>query len=864
MNKSNIIRMTRQVLNHKPALGKASLALLLFFFTFAGEALAQSSMTDSQIMEFVVKENDKGTPREDIFKKLIERGVSVDDIRRIRDKYEKQNKNNVVGGRNIDGSQTIDRMRKNNGQTRREDNAEKNKDFKQRQTAGNKRRVNKSEMNDFQRKRYEEQEMDEYADAFDFVLPDSLDMMFPDKLGDGKDKGKKKEVFGRNIFNNKNLTFESDMNVAIPQNYRLGPGDAVYIDIWGASEQSVTATVSPEGTITIEGCGPVNVNGLTVAQANQRVKGVMQRHYAGSNIQLTVGQTKTISVNVMGEVQNPGTYTLSAFATVFHALYMAGGTNDIGTLRNIKVYRGGKLISTVDIYDYILNGNLKGNVTLASDDVIAVDAYDCLVDITGKVKRPMVYEMKSNESLATLLKYAGGFAGDAYEDVVHVVRKKGGRFSVYSLDEYSRADFHMCDGDSVAVDSTLNRYTNMVEAKGAVMRPGKYQYGSNITTVSQLLATAGGLAENAYAEHAILRRRKADRSLEVLSINPRAIMDHTQPDVALQNEDELFVPDRTAAQEERTLTIEGEVIYPGTYDFAENMSVEDLILQAGGLKDAASLVKVDVARRQRDKAAVTSSNNVAQMFSFKIKDGFTIDGEKDFILEPFDEVYVRRSPDYVEQQHVTIQGEVAFPGTYTITKKGMRLSELINMCGGILPEGYAKGARLERKLTEAEKIRQRQLLRMSTTSDSLDMSKLEISDIRFVGIYLDKALANPGSEWDLVVQEGDRLIVPLFNNTVSVQGEVMYPNTVGFKKGEKLNYYINQSGGYSLRAKKDRVFAIHMNGTVTRVKSAKDIEPGCEILVPAKRKRQQLSITQILSLGMTFVTLGSVIVSVMK
>ena len=864
MNKSNIIRMTLQVLNHKPALGKASLALLLFFFTFAGEALAQSSMTDSQIMEFVVKENDKGTPREDIFKKLIERGVSVDDIRRIRDKYEKQNKNNVVGGRNIDGSQTIDRMRKNNGQTRREDNAEKNKDFKQRQTAGNKRRVNKSEMNDFQRKRYEEQEMDEYADAFDFVLPDSLDMMFPDKLGDGKDKGKKKEVFGRNIFNNKNLTFESDMNVAIPQNYRLGPGDAVYIDIWGASEQSVTATVSPEGTITIEGCGPVNVNGLTVAQANQRVKGVMQRHYAGSNIQLTVGQTKTISVNVMGEVQNPGTYTLSAFATVFHALYMAGGTNDIGTLRNIKVYRGGKLISTVDIYDYILNGNLKGNVTLASDDVIAVDAYDCLVDITGKVKRPMVYEMKSNESLATLLKYAGGFAGDAYEDVVHVVRKKGGRFSVYSLDEYSRADFHMCDGDSVAVDSTLNRYTNMVEAKGAVMRPGKYQYGSNITTVSQLLATAGGLAENAYAEHAILRRRKADRSLEVLSINPRAIMDHTQPDVALQNEDELFVPDRTAAQEERTLTIEGEVIYPGTYDFAENMSVEDLILQAGGLKDAASLVKVDVARRQRDKAAVTSSNNVAQMFCFKIKDGFTIDGEKDFILEPFDEVYVRRSPDYVEQQHVTIQGEVAFPGTYTITKKGMRLSELINMCGGILPEGYAKGARLERKLTEAEKIRQRQLLRMSTTSDSLDMSKLEISDIRFVGIYLDKALANPGSEWDLVVQEGDRLIVPLFNNTVSVQGEVMYPNTVGFKKGEKLNYYINQSGGYSLRAKKDRVFAIHMNGTMTRVKSAKDIEPGCEILVPRKREKQKLSITQILSLGMTFVTLGSVIVSVMK
>ena len=298
----------------------------------------------------------------------------------------------MVGARDINGSKTIDRMRKNNGQTKRDDKADKNKNFQQRQTAGNKKRVNKDDMNEFQRKRYEEEEMDDFADAFDFVLPDSLDMMFPDEQGYGKDKKKtkKKEVFGRNIFNNKYLTFESDMNVAIPQNYRLGPGDAVYIDIWGASEQSVTATVSPEGTITIDGCGPVNVNGLTVAQANQRVKGVMGRHYAGSNIQLTVGQTKTISVNVMGEVKNPGTYTLSAFATVFHALYMAGGTNDIGTLRNIKVYRGGRLISTVDIYDYILNGNLKGNVTLASDDVIAVDAYDCLVDITGKVDRKSV------------------------------------------------------------------------------------------------------------------------------------------------------------------------------------------------------------------------------------------------------------------------------------------------------------------------------------------------------------------------------------------------------------------------------------------------------------------------------------------
>ena len=855
MHTSNTIRSAQQRRTRRSAFSRLCVALLLFCMSPATAVWAQSSMSDTQIVEFLVKENEKGTPREEIFKKLIERGVSVEDIRRVRDKYERQAKGGIVGIRDIAGSQSIERMRKNNGKKNNE--SDRNKNFKQRDAAAKK--PNKAEMSDYQRKRYEEDELDEYAEALDFALPDSTELLFPKEK-----KKEEKKVFGRNIFSNKNLTFESDMNVAIPQNYRLGPGDAVFIDIWGASEQNIAATISPEGTINIDKCGPVYLNGLTVAQANQRVKSVMQKRYADSQILLTVGQTKTISVNVMGEVENPGTYTLSAFATVFHALYMAGGTNDIGTLRNIKVYRGGRLISTVDIYDYILNGNLKGNVMLASGDVITVDAYDCLVDITGKVKRPMIYEMKSNESLATLLKYAGGFAGDAYEDVVHVVRKKGGEYSVYSLDEYSRADFHMCDGDSVAVDSTLNRYTNMVEAKGAVMRPGKYQYGGSITTVSQLLATAGGLAENAYASHAILRRRKADRSLEVISLDPGAILNRTQPDIALQNEDELYVPDRTAAQEERTLTIEGEVVYPGTYEYAENMTVEDLILQAGGLKDAASLVKVDVARRQRNKYAETSGNNVAEIYSFKIKDGFAIDGEKEFALKPFDEVYVRRSPDYVEQQHITIQGEVAFPGTYTLTKKGQRLSEVIAMCGGILPEGYAKGARLERRLTETEKLRQQQLLRISTTSDSVDTRKLEVSDIRYVGIYLDKAIANPGSEWDVVLQEGDRLIVPLFNNTVSIQGEVMYPNTVSFKKGEKLKYYINQAGGFSLKAKKDRVFAIHMNGTVTRVKSAKDIEPGCEILVPAKRKRQQVSITQMLSLGMTIATLGSVIVSVLK
>lgn len=448
------------------------------------------------------------------------------------------------------------------------------------------------------------------------------------------------------------------MNIATPQDYRLGPGDAVYVDVWGASQQRFESTVSPDGTINIENYGPVDVDGLTVAQANHRLRATLGKRYGGSNIRLTVGQTKTITVDVMGEVQVPGTYTLSAFATVFNALYMAGGTNDIGTLRNIKIFRNKRLISTCDIYDYILNGNMKGNVRLASGDVIVVGAYECLVNITGKVKRPMYYEMKEKESVGTLIKYAGGFTGDAYQGNINLMRKAGGELSVYSIDEFERNSFHLADGDSVSVDSTLQRYRNMVEIKGAVMRPGKYQMDGNITTIRQLIEAAGGLSEDAFTPRAFIHRMKEDRTLEVIDVDVKGIMDHSVADITLKNEDVFFIPSTKLMQEERTLSIIGEINYPGVYNYAENTSLETFILQAGGLKDAASLIKVDVSRRLRNQEADHSGTQVAQTFSFSLKDGFVIDGTPGFILEPFDEVYVRRSPGYVPQQHVSIEGEI--------------------------------------------------------------------------------------------------------------------------------------------------------------------------------------------------------------
>lgn len=543
-------------------------------------------------------------------------------------------------------------------------------------------------------------------DELNTFIPDTTAML--EKLLAEK---RKKKVFGRDIFNNKDLTFEPNMNIATPQNYILGPGDAVYIDIYGASQKTIESTVSPDGEVTIEGFGPVQVSGLTVAQANARLRSTLGARYSSSKIKLTVGQTRSIMINVMGEVKNPGTYTLPAFATVFHALYMAGGTNDIGTMRNIKVYRNNRLVSVVDIYDYILNGKLTGNVRLADNDVISVGPYDCLVNITGKVKRPMYYEMKRNESVGTLLKYAGGFTGDAYKKSVRIVRKTGREYSVYNVDEFDMSAFHLADEDSVSVDSILPRFSNMVEVKGAVFRPGMYQVGGDINSVKTLIEHADGLREEAFTARAVMHRMKKDRTLEVVPVDVEGILDGTVPDIPIQNNDVLFIPTKQEMMEEQTITIHGEVQYPGIYRYADNETLEDFVLQAGGLKQTASTVKVDVSRRIVNPKALTTDSVIARTYTFALKDGFVIDGTPGFKLMPFDEVYVRKSPGYYKQQNVVVEGEVMFSGTYTLSKKNQRLSDLIKSAGGVNDRGYVAGARLERKVNESERARMEAVLK---------------------------------------------------------------------------------------------------------------------------------------------------------
>ena len=852
------------------------LALLLVLSL--GTAHAQSSnMSDDQVMRFVVQEHGRGTSNAQIVTKLMQQGVDISQIRRVRNKYERQMKQDGLSGSNTEiASKDATRLRSNNGKTR---------DEYQNATANAQNYSNYLVKPNVNKHTYDENDAEymQFQDEMNNLVPDST-LMLKQLLAE-RDKNRKK-VFGRDIFNNKELSFEPNMNIATPQNYRLGPGDAVIIDIYGASQKTIQSTVSPDGEITIEGYGPVNVSGMTVAQANARLRNTVGSRYRSSRVKLTVGQTKTIMVNVMGEVKAPGTYTLSAFATVFHALYMAGGTNDLGTLRNIKVYRNNRLVTVVDIYDYILNGKLTGNVRLADNDVIVVGPYDCLVTIAGKVKRPMIYEMKKNESINSLLKYSGGFTGDAYKKSVRVNRKTGRERSVYNVEEFDFSSFRIDDGDSVSIDSILPRYANTVEVKGAVFRPGMYNLGEQVNSVRTLIEHAEGLTEEAFTTRAVMHRMKADRSLEVISVDLKGIMAGNVPDIPLKENDVLFIPTRQDKILERTLTIRGEVQYPGTYRYADNETLEDFVLQAGGLTDKASTVNVMVSRRVSDAKATAPDSLIAKTYTLSLKDGFVIDGTPGFKLLPFDEVSIRKSPAYTEQQNVSIEGEVMFSGTYTLSRRNTRLSDLFKRSGGSTTEAYIKGARLMRRANETEKERMRTVLKMqqeqqqknllqlaasSNNSSGIteaakeakeaDLQKFNVPDEYPVGIDLTEALKNPGSDADIVLREGDRLIVPPYNGTVKINGAVMYANTVAYEKGKSVSRYINEAGGYAADAHKSKAYIIYMNGKVAKVGHGTKVQPGCEIVVPSKMKRK-MSTAEMMSMGTSMSSIAAMIATI--
>lgn len=800
--------------------------LLILGVLLLGALNVSAQMTDDQVIEYVKNGTSAGKGESQIGRELLARGVTHAQMERIKARYE--------------------------------------------ESQGSEARVVDQSVGAQNRERYHDASNDVAAGTFDEVTATVGD---PTELSpeDGASL-----IYGHSIFNNRTLSFEPNENLATPEDYRLGPGDEVIVDIWGTSEDNVRQVISPEGNIMVSQIGPVYLNGLTIKEANAKLRRVFANKYAdvlgddpASDVRVTLGQIRTIQINVMGEVMTPGTYRLSSFSTVFHALYRAGGITGIGSMRHILVMRAGKQVGEIDVYEYLFNGKHSQDIRLQEGDVIMVPPYDLLVSVEGNVKRPMHYELKKGETMETLLGYAGGFTGDAYTAEVRLVRQTGREHELFNVGEAEFASCRLEDGDAVTVGATLDRFANRVEIRGSVYRPGMYEVSPKLATVKQLVERADGLMDDAFKARVQLFRETEDLSLEVVALDLDAILAGRAPDVALRRNDLLVIPSVHELEVRGALTIAGQVARPGVYPYAENMTVEDLISQAGGLLEGASTARIDVSRRLKDPRSTTASSVLGKVYSVSFKDGYVVDGEPGFRLEPFDLVEVRRSPGYMPQRRVSVDGEVTFPGGYTLLQKNERLSDLVARAGGLTPDAYAHGARLVRRMNEEERAVRAAAVRMAsqtTSEDSVSMQRLEFANTYTVGIELDKALASPGSDYDMVLREGDMLVVPELISTVKINGDVMYPNTVLYVAGKGLKHYIEQAGGYGNRARKGKVFVVYMNGTVVRARRMSRIrfEPGCEIIVPSKPEREngRMSISEIMGLTTSAASLGTMAATV--
>lgn len=779
------------------------------------------AITDQQVIDYIKQQTAAGKSEQQIGKELMAKGVTPEQAKRIKAQLESQQHGETQATR-----QTV-----TSAESERKHNA-----------------------------------------AEDVSVSSIENMQRGIEKGDAM-SGSGRKIYGHQVFNSQSLTFEPSENLATPQNYRLGPGDEVVIDIWGTSEDHMRQTISPEGSIMISQIGPVYLNGLTIKDANQHIKSAFSRKYAGMNdaetdIQVTLGQVRTIQVDILGEVATPGTFRMSPFSSVFHALYRAGGINDIGSLRNIQVLRNGKKVAGVDIYDYLFKGKTSGNIRLQEGDVIIVPPYEQLVNIDGNVKRPMYYEIKPDETVKSLLDYAGGFTGDAYGGMVRLSRQSGTENELYNIDRGEFATYRLQDGDIITVGTILDRYANRVELKGAVYRPGMFAIGDGLKTVRDLIDKADGVTEDAYTDRVLLYREGPEKQLEVVALDLKDILRGAAPDITLKRNDMLVISSVNELEERGDVYIGGQVARPGAYPYAANSTVEDLIFQAGGLLEGASTARVDISRRIVDPSATEATNQLAQEFTVSIENGLAIGKGKGFRLKPYDRVEVRRSPGYAPQETVAIDGEVLFAGTYTLRKRNERLSEFVTRAGGLIDGAYIKGAHLSRRLSESELAARKEALRLAMSNnsenmgDSIAIDKIDLSNMYNVGINLEKALANPGSDYDLVLMPGDSLYVPEKQSTVKISGDVMFPNAVIYEPGKKLSHYINQAGGYGQRAKKGKAFIVYMNGTVARAKRNTPIEPGCHIIVPSKPQNGGTDWSKILTLTTGFMSVATMVATI--
>ncbi len=679
-------------------------------------------------------------------------------------------------------------------------------------------------------------------------------------------------TFGQDFFRNNNVSFESNINIPTPKDYVLTPGDEVVVTIWGDTELLYKELISPDGVINIPNYGPINLSGMRIDEATKSLEKSLSKVYnsLGSTSQLMVslGQIGSIKVNVSGEVANPGTYTVPSVASLFHILHLSGGTSEMGDMRNIELYRDSELVTSLDLYDYIFNGNAAGNTTLMDGDIVVVKPFKARISAMGEVKRPMYYQIKEGESVENILDFVGGFNDTAYKQEVKIYRNAGKDRELMVVEKDAFAAKLLMDGDSLVVSPANNEYKNIVTITGAVWRGGDFQFNDEVKSVNKLIEKAGGLKGNAFATRGMITRRNEDYTTSMISF-VTADVARGVDDIELQNYDKVNIPTIESLRERYSIVVLGEVNASDTLEYHQGMSIEDAIIMAGGLKESASLATLDVTRRIMDKNSMTFSNDVATTYNFQINEDLTMnESTKDFALEPFDLVVVRRSPQYKKQERIFIMGEVLFPGTYTMTKGNTYLSDVVNMAKGLTPNAYIKGTSLTRQargnnknlddvnnqeLFTVENISNlalNQLKNATTGRDTLNVTSRDIK-VYSVGVDMEKALKDPHGPEDVILQENDIVIIPKQINIINIIGAVNYPNATSYTS-KKMKHYISEGGGFSRMAIK-KPFVIYQNGKVASTKSflgikrRPKIDPGSMVVVPAKANRDRASLAETVS-----------------
>ncbi len=752
-------------------------AVCLFFF--ADSAFAQSTMTDEQVLQYVQQGVAEGKKRDEMIAELTLRGVTRDQAQRVYNLYQGRQTGNATQTETVNASRA---------HTTSEPIVEDNQG--------------------------------------PAVVSESV------------------RVYGRDVFRNKTLNFAPSENLATPRNYRLGPGDEVIIDVFGRNQTTLRSIISPEGSINVDILGPLYLNGMTIEEANTYLKKRLSQIYGGLNshsgtdMRLSLGQIRTIQVNVVGDVLHAGTYVVSAFATAFHALYRAGGVVEPGTLRDIKVVRNDKVVAHMDVYDFLMRADRSSDIRLEEGDIILVSPYKNLVSIEGGVKRPMFFEMKDGQKLSDLLEYAGGFTTVANTAKVTVFRQDNKDFEVRTVEAKDYRSFILRNGDRVEVGDLISRFQNRISVQGAVYFPGTFELSDKIHTARQLVENAGGLLPEAFTDRVVVHREYDDKTKEVFSLNLTEILAGTRPDFELQNNDELFISSAIDLKEEGTMTVGGMVNRPGTFPFAQNTTIEDIIIMAGGLRDGASTARVDVTRRKKDTNGTVATDEIGELFSFNLENGLVDTGNRSFTLEPYDEVLIHRSPSFNVQRHFSVEGEVNFPATYSLTSREERISDLIRKAGGLTRFAYAEGARLQRTTTREERRQANDMIEIieSQVDSAGNRAGQALSTTYSVAVDLEKALAEPGGPADVVLRDGDHLIIPGRSNVVRIHGSVQYPTAVNYDPAMKGYDYIKAAGGFSADARRNKAYVVNVGGRAKKLRAGSKIEPGAEIYVPEKPK----------------------------